>query len=190
MKLTVSQIDLFCNLVSNEQDGRLYLPIRPIPTNADEYVIYLKGRPSMRFRDYGDIDALCAGGLLDYEFGRMGTSKAFTITKFGRQLYLSGALNEELELERIDLLTERANHLKSVLSFMMAGEALERALAEVRYVNEQLKFNPPSKKRIQPALQHINEMIASRFGFVTFEEAVATAAAFGAWCVAIEEVVR
>lgn len=189
MKLTLPQIDLFCSLVQNEQDGRLFLPIRPIPASADEYVVYLKGRPNLRFRDYGDIDALCVVGLLSYKMGRMGINKEYAITKLGRQLFLSGSLDEELELERVDVYAKRTVDLKAALNLMMAGEALHRALNEVRYVNEQLKLPAPSPKRIQLALQHINEMIAARFAYVTLAEAVATAAAFGAWCEAIAEMV-
>ena len=108
-------------------DGRLFLPIRPIPANADEYVIYLRGRPNLRFSDFGDIDALCVVGLLSYKMGRMGINKEYTITKMGRKLYASGLLNEELELERVDLLSRRTSDLKSALNLMMAGAARDRA---------------------------------------------------------------
>ncbi len=190
MKLTLPQIDLFHNLVLNEIEGRLFLPIRPIPANADEYVIYLRGKPNLRFRDFGDIDALCVVGLLAYKIGRMGASKEYSITKFGRTLFKSGTLTDTLELERINTLEQRTIDLRAALGYMMAGDALDRARADVDYVIAQLDRNPPKLPRIQLAMQRVNEMICGRFTYVTLEEAAHAASAFGDWCQAVDEVTR
>ena len=179
--LTSAQIDLLCNLARLKQEGRLYEPIRPIPTEADQYVVYLRGNQNFFFKDFGDIDALCVVGLLDYDLTRMGTAKLFRVSKLGMTLYESGELSAEIALEQIDHLHKATSELKIALGTMLAGEALSRALAEITFVESQLGATHRNHTRTQTALQRLHQMIGNRFHFVSLDEAVQASAAFGDW---------
>ena len=181
--LTAAQADLFCKLARYEQDGRLFHPIRALPAGPDEYVIYLRGNNgNFHFSRFSDIDALCVVGLMEYSLTRMGDSKQFHITKFGRQLYLQDEISADMQFERIDFLQQATSNFKTVLGSVMAGDALARAIVEIQFVQSQAQSPNPSHSRIQVSLKQIQGMINSRFTYVTLAEATAAATAFGDWC--------
>ena len=180
-KLTPEQIDLFCNLAKLKEEGRLFEPIRPIPVEAERYVVYLRGEQNFFFNDYGDIDALCAVGLVDYSLSRMGTAKLFSITKAGEKLYREGEISADVALERIDRLKEATTVLKGTLGYMLNGESLSRALTEINFVLGQVNVATYSEPRIRESLKRVQEMIANRYHFVPLSQAVEVSGAFGDW---------
>lgn len=186
--LTPSQIDLIRNLVRCELNGILIHPIRPIPISADEYVIYLKGKHNFRFRNFGDIDALCAIGLLSYRFSRFGAGKEYQITKLGKQLHKSGLLAEGLALEQIDKLDRVTQDLKRSLNYMLTGTAKDRAEAHVDSVCAWIADETPNIIRIQKELQCVMQMIGTQFTYVPLKEAVDATASFGEWCDVVEQI--
>ncbi|HFC11289.1 MAG TPA: hypothetical protein ENJ56_00495 [Anaerolineae bacterium] len=187
--LTVGQTDLIRNLVRCELNDILIHPIRPIPISADEYVVYLKGKHNFRFRNFGDIDILCAVGLLSYRYSRFGAGKEYQITKLSKQLYKSGQLLDGVELARSDKLQNATRDLKRTLRYMLAGAALDRAEAHVDSVNDWATDTAPNIPRIQKELQMISQMIGTRFTYVKLRDATMATAAFGAWCEIVEQVV-
>ncbi len=85
-QLTAAQKQLIRCLVAFSQRGQLIEPFGVIPRNnpVTAYTIHLKGRDSFIFEDYGDLDVLCAAGLLRFVWNRSGSGKLFAVTKEGK----------------------------------------------------------------------------------------------------------
>lgn len=84
-KLRTPQKELLKALVAFIQAGQLSEPIAPMPitTPTHQFVVYLHGRDSFRFKHISDLDALCDAGLLSFRWNRFGTGKLYHVTAAG-----------------------------------------------------------------------------------------------------------
>lgn len=147
-EITVRQWKLLKALVEYCEQGALFDVIRPFPTGADTYVIYLRGRENMTFRHIGDLDVLCVAGYLDYQFSRHGNQKEFVITKAARQLQI-------LPVNR----TEYALQVKQQLILLLRGEALTAALIEVEFIRREQQSRQPNDEAIRRSFWQLIRMV-------------------------------
>ncbi|WP_420642415.1 hypothetical protein [Candidatus Leptofilum sp.] len=72
-------------LVGFIEAGKLKEPIVPFPAKkpANQFVIYIRGEESFRFKRISDLDSLCDAGLLRYRWNRLGNGKLYYVTKAG-----------------------------------------------------------------------------------------------------------
>lgn len=83
--LRTPQKELLKTLVAFIEAGQLSEPIAPMPitTPTHQFVVYLHGRDSFRFKHISDLDALCDAGLLSFRWNRFGTGKLYYVTAAG-----------------------------------------------------------------------------------------------------------
>lgn len=84
-QLKTQQKELLRTLVGFLQAGTLREPIAPFPVGnpTTQFVLYLRGRDSFRFKQISDLDALVDVGLLSFRWNRHGTGKLYTVTDAG-----------------------------------------------------------------------------------------------------------
>lgn len=83
--LTTEQKLLLRSLVHFIETGKLKEPIVPFPAEkpASQFVIYLQGEDSFKFKRISDLDSLCDAGLLRYRWNRFGNGKLYYVTEAG-----------------------------------------------------------------------------------------------------------
>lgn len=83
--LSTEQKTLLQTLVSLIHAGKLKEPIVPFPAGppATQFVVYLKGEDSFKFKRISDLDSLCDAGLLHYRWNRYGNGRLYYVTEAG-----------------------------------------------------------------------------------------------------------
>lgn len=83
--LTSEQKTLLRTLVGFIEAGKLKEPIVPFPAKkpANQFVIYIRGEDSFKFKRISDLDNLCDAGFLRYRWNRLGNGKLYYLTEDG-----------------------------------------------------------------------------------------------------------
>lgn len=130
--LTSEQKTLLTTLVGFIEEGKLKEPLSPFPAGnpTTEYVLYLKGEKSFKFKRISDLDSLCDFGLLRYRWNRLGNGRLYYITEAGATAVANNfkaplaTLGQELSLVRLTA-TLSSGHI------MLEGIKDSKTIAEV-----------------------------------------------------------
>ncbi len=207
VNLTQRQINLLHTLVDHQRNGRLIEPFGTIPVSASEYVIYIRRQSSMRVRHAHDLDALCVGGYLEYEWNRLSNAKLYTVSKLAHLAFKSGELTvredkstlsapvslknrylrpeDQAYLALLDETNRMRGLLKRELSIILYGSDLGDAIAELTAVQDLYYMVRPETAVITTILHTIGQRLMKQLATVDDIEGLTAVAqalvTFGSW---------
>ncbi len=200
VQLVPRQRNLLCELVDHKRHGRLPDLFGVVPARGADYVIYLRGRDSLRVTRLSDLDVLCEAGLLEQQWNRMSNARLYRVNKAAEQAVKSGTIAPEKVIEGETSVTlpdkrppaalrQRADALRSTLKWRMAesmkGVELGEAVIRLGLVRDAYYRAAPDTAVIARTLDELGRQLMARFNTaVTAQEksdASLTLAAFGEW---------
>ena len=204
IRLAPRQRNLLCELVDHKRHGRLPDLFGVVPTRGTDYVIYLRGRDSLRLARLSDLDALCEAGLLEQQWNRMSNARLYRINKATEQAVKSGIIVPEKATEGKTAVAQPDKHpptaprqkvdaLRSTLKWRMAesmqGVELGEAVIRLTLVRDAYYQATPDTAIIARTLDELGWQLMTHFNTaVTTQEKSAASlalAAFGEWAHAI-----
>ncbi len=196
-QLVPRQINLLCELVAHNRHGRLFEPFGAIPTQNQEYVIYLRGQDSLYLTQLSDLDALCAADYLDAHWNRLSNARLYSLSKGAIEAVKSGLIVGE---QRVSKQTQTAvtprqtadmlrSALKGHMAASMKGIALGEAIICLGNIQDAYYQSVPDTAVIMHRLDELGQQLMAHLQTaVTIPEKVAashTIASFAEWACAI-----
>ena len=197
VQLVPRQRNLLCELVDHKRHGRLPDQFGVVPTRGTDYVIYLRGRDSLRLARLSDLDVLCEAGLLEQQWNRMSNARLYRINKAAEQAVKSGLITVAKTETAVTLPDKRpsvtprqkADSLRSTLKWCMAesmrGVELGEAVIRLSIIREAYYRAVPDTAVITLTLNELGQQLMAHFNTaVTIQEKSAasrTITSFGEW---------
>lgn len=200
VQLVPRQRNLLCELVDHKRHGRLPDQFGVVPTRGTDYVIYLRGRDSLRLARLSDLDALCTAGLLDQQWNRMSNARLYRVNKAAEQAVKSGVITAGEILDKETPVApstkhpaanpcQKADALRSTLKWCMAesmrGVELGEAVIRLSIIRDAYYRAVPDTAVITLTLNELGQQLMAHFNTaVTVQEKSAasrTITSFGEW---------